>query len=158
MTGSWFMKEGAPREDLMSRRLLIGTWHSESTDVHAVKRIEDAFRFANGTYTIHFVELSEAGKVTLDQTECGRWGISGDVYFTITTAVRAGNKGEQVSPYDATYYDAYRVLSLTTTAFEYKSVTTGEIDLESRVSDMASAPDLQGSGSSAVSPCEGTST
>jgi hypothetical protein len=152
------MKEDAPRGDVVSRHLLVGKWHAESTDIHSVKHVEDSSRFANGTYVNHFVELTNAGKITVDQTECGNWGVSGDIYFTITTAVRAANRVQPASPYEATFYDAYRILRLTSTEFETKHVVTGEVDHEVRATDAAPSLDTQRSASPVMSPCESTST
>jgi hypothetical protein len=156
-TGSWYMKESTPPGDVVSRHLLIGEWHSESTDIHAIKHIEDSTRFANGTYVNHFVELSEAGKITVDQTECGKWGVSGDIYFTITTAIRLGNRTETASPYDASFYDAYRILSLTTAAFVSKHVVTGQVDREIRAPGAAPSLNLKDRTLPPISPCDETS-
>jgi hypothetical protein len=156
--GSWFWKEGASRDDITSRRLLIGVWHSEATDIHGVTRIEDATRFANGTYMNHFVERSETGKVTGDQIECGRWGVSGNIYFTITQSIRQGDRGTTVSPYDASFYDAYAVLSLTKSGFEYRHVATGQTMHDNRVSDAPKIGEWPNHSDAANSPCEGTST
>src|SRR5579859_838585 len=157
-SGSWFWKEGASRDTMTSRRLLIGVWHSEATDIHGVTRIEDATRLANGTYVIHFVERSDSGKVTADQTECGRWGISGNIYFTITEAIREGDHGDPVSPYDAAFYDAYAVLVLTKAAFEYKHVESGQMMHDDRVNDVPKNTGWSGRIGSTPSPCEGAST
>jgi hypothetical protein len=156
-SGSWFWKEGTSRDTIISRRLLIGIWHSESTDIHGVTRIEDATRLPNGTFVVHFVERSDSGKVTADQTECGRWGISGNIYFTITEAIRARDHGDPVSPYDASFYDAYVVLSLTKARFEYKHVESGQMMYDDRVTDIPKSTEWSGQLGS-TTPCEGTST
>ena len=121
--------------------------------------IEDATRLPNGRYVVHFVETSDSGKITADQTECGRWGISGNIYFTITDAIREGDHaGQPVSPYDAAFYDAYVVLTLTKAGFEYKHVETGQMMHDDRVSDAPKSTDLSGRIGPITSPCEGTST
>jgi hypothetical protein len=131
--GSWFSKEGAFPEDRTSRRLLIAEWRSEATDIHGVRRIELATRNADGTYVVRFTEVSESGKVTSDRMECGKWGISGDIYFTITLSMREGENGQATSPYDASLYDAYRIQKLTDTTFEYRHVVQGALERETRV-------------------------
>jgi len=52
--GSWFSKEGAFPEDRTSRRLLIAELRSEATDIHGVRRIEQATRNADGAYVVRF--------------------------------------------------------------------------------------------------------
>ena len=158
-SSSWLWKEGPSRDTVTSRRLLIGVWHSESTDIHGVTHIEDATRLPNGRYVVHFVERSDSGKVTADQTECGRWGISGNIYFTITEAIREGDHtGHPVSPYDAAFYDAYVVLTLTKAGFEYKDVESGQMMHADRVSDAPKSTELSGRVGPTTSSCEGTST
>lgn len=156
--GSWFIKEGAPASDHLSRKLLVGKWHSESTDVHSVEHIEDSVLEANGTYVFHFIAMSETGAVTTDQTECGLWGVSGDIYFTITQATRSGDKGERVSPYSATYYDAYRIASLTATAFEYEHVVTKDLMRFNKFGGSETGQTIAQEHATALSPCLGAST
>lgn len=154
--GSWFWKPQAFSEDVTSRRLLTGMWRSEATDLHATKRIEESTRNGDGTYETHFQEIDESGKVTADQTECGRWGISGDVFFTITLAIREGERGNLTSPYDASYYDAYRIRKLTDKTFSYQHVVSGKVSTETRVGP---APRRALSGETVgSSPCVGVST
>jgi hypothetical protein len=154
--GSWFWKPKAFSEDVTSRRLLTGMWRSESTDLHAARRIEESTRNADGTYETHFKEIDESGKVTMEQTECGRWGISGDVYFTITLAIREGERGNLTSPYDASYYDAYRIRKLTDKTFTYQHVVSGQLSNESKVGP-APRRALRGE-TAGSSPCVGVST
>jgi len=153
--GSWFMKPGAFAEDQKSRRLLTGVWRADSTDMHAVRRVQETTRSADGTYETHFTEIAESGQVTLEQTECGRWGISGDVYFTITLAIRQGDRGSTVSPYDASFYDAYRIQKLTDTAFVYRHVVSGQGSSEAK---LGPAPPRAGPASPGASPCVGLAT
>jgi len=152
--GSWFMKQDVP-DDLKSRMLLIGNWRSEATDIHGVRHVEDVTRNADGTYAFHFTQISEAGKTTFDQVECGKWGVSGDIYFTITLSTREGNKGHPTSPYDPSFYDAYRIQTLTDKIFEYKHVVQQALERE----DIVSRPPLQErsrEGMLVLSACEGT--
>jgi hypothetical protein len=151
--GSWFMKQTVP-DDFKSRRLLIGNWRSEATDIHGVRRVEDVTRNADGTYAFHFTQISEAGKTTVDQVECGKWGVSGDIYFTITLSTRQGGKGQPTSPYDPSFYDAYRIQTLTDEIFEYKHVVQQALEREHIVS-RPRPQDRSREGMPLLSACEG---
>lgn len=156
--GSWFSKQGAFDEDLASRRRLVGMWRSEATDIHAIRRIEESTRNADGTYENHFLEIAESGKVSSDRMECGRWGISGDVYFTITLAMREDDgQGSPTSPYNASFYDAYRVQKLTDTEFKYQHVVSGQLSSETKVGSPPARAALRGQADGS-SPCIGAAT
>ena len=115
-------------------------------------------RLANGTYVAHFTEKTESGQTKTDQTECGRWGVSGNIYFTITEAIRERGQASPVPPTDASFYDAYVVLRLTKTTFEYKHVVGGETFRETRVEAGDQGTRSLRRGQSALSLCEGTET
>lgn len=155
--GSWFMKEGAAPEDSVSRKLLVGVWRGDSTDVHAVRRVEDSTLYANGTYMIHFVEMTESGAVSIDQTECGLWGVSGDVYFTITQFTRQGSSAQPASPFDPSFYDAYRIVTLTTSVFEMKHNASGQLSRLTRVANVPSTSNWRVPAMPLLSPCEASS-
>ena len=152
---AWTLKADAFPQDVVSRRMLIGTWSGQSTDIHGIRHVARETREPDGTYIDHFIEKSPTGAVTFDQYECGRWGISGDIFFTITLSVRQGDVWLPVPATDPSYYDAYQVLRLTDRTFETRHVVNGSVDRETKV---GSPPDSDGPMPPGVTPCVGVQT
>jgi hypothetical protein len=146
------MKTEAFPQDVVSRRMLIGTWAGRTTDIHGVQHVARQTRWPNGTYVDHFIAISPTGTVSFDQDECGRWGISGDIYFTITLSIRQGEVWQPVPADDPDFYDAYQVLRLTDQTFETRDVVNGSVDHVTRV---LATPETSVPTSPGFTPCVG---
>ena len=152
---AWSIKTAAFPQDIVSRRLLIGTWAGRTTDLHGVQHVAQETRWPDGTYVFHFLAISPTGTKSFDQYECGRWGISGDIYFTITLSIRQGDVLQPVPADDPDFYDAYQVLRLTDQTFETRHVVNGSVDRVTRVlaTPETSVPTFPG-----FTPCVGVQT
>ena len=120
--------------DDVSRAQLIGAWLGESPvkDGSTVKWLLK--RASDGTYKVQF-RITDARKMQRDQFETGFWGISGGVYFTLTRAMIENGRLIPVDTKDASFYDAYKILSSSPSEFKYKSLSTQEVFTVKRVAN-----------------------
>jgi hypothetical protein len=128
------MKPDAPADHQARRNLLIGNWYGEAATKDGQFRKALMNRRADGTYTVKF-QLFKNQTKTIEQVEAGLWGISGNIYFTITREMLEGETFTPVQTDDATYYDAYKIAELTPEAFRYTNQDTGDEFLAKKVSD-----------------------
>ncbi|MBT8136073.1 MAG: hypothetical protein KJO54_03560 [Gammaproteobacteria bacterium] len=104
------------------RNLMVGKWLGEVRTEDDKLRITLSERSENGTYRITF--RTYEGSQYDESIEVGLWGISGPVYFTIMRGWMTGGEFRPADTTQAYYYDAYRIISLDETSFEYESVET----------------------------------
>lgn len=125
------------------RDVMVGRWFGESTTKeggtiqHIVERRED------GTYQIWFRVREASGRVW-EQSEIGLWGVSGSIYFTMTRGWVGKNEIRPADTTDATFYDAYEILSSSGEEVRYKSVELGDEYLVRRVPESFFFPALAG--------------
>ena len=112
-------------EVVEKRALLVGFWFSDEPTKEGGRRYALSQKNADGTFKIHF-RVIEGGRITMDETEVGLWGLSGPVYFTITKGWLHGYRLEPADPTNPYFYDAYEVLSLKEGEFKYRSYVIGD--------------------------------
>ncbi len=106
------------------RDLLIGTWFGE-TPPNTGGRVQWIIeREKDGTYRIQFRIFGADGS-SGTHLETGIWGISGPVYFSATQGWRQGSEIVGTDTTQARFYDAYEILSLKESLFEYQHYVTG---------------------------------
>lgn len=112
---------GPAREDQWNA--LVGTWFgsSESADGKHMWISEKKY---DGTYKTRFRTIYPSGK-TRDKVEVGKWGVSGNVYFTIYEADIIEGRAIPADITDPRNRDAYRILKLTDDVFEYEHLDSG---------------------------------
>jgi len=140
------MQDLAPADTELRRANLIGSWYLDQTrsDGSAVR--SKAMLADDGLAEIEFLVHYTDG-TTLSSREYGYWGVSGDVYFTIIRERSDGSERYDVSPLDADYYLAYRVLELTDESFRYQTIVTGNIFESRKVPDNFTIPKTDSIGS-----------
>ncbi|MDB5981688.1 MAG: hypothetical protein JWQ69_2703 [Pseudomonas sp.] len=114
--------------------MLIGKWYGEATTLDGKHMQQISEHRANGTFTVSFRETDKSGQV-LEHKEVGVWGVSGKIYFTITTAQIEGDRIRPFKPGNANLNDAYEIIELTATTFRDKSQDNGDDFTETRVDD-----------------------
>jgi hypothetical protein len=110
---------------------LIGHWYGE--DYQPVIRDKAKWLMhlrQDGTFTIIFRRYSD-GKVTLEQTEAGRWSYRNGLYATLTQTIN----GKSVDLEDDTYHDLYLVEQLNDKEMIYKQLKTGVVFRSKKVSN-----------------------
>ena len=115
------------------RELMIGKWLGESKTTDGELRLALVERRENGTHSITF-RLYD-GSSYEESVEVGLWGMSGGVYFTIMRGWMTGGRFEPSDSTRAYYYDAYEIVRLDGTTFEYRSMETGNRFANRRVGD-----------------------
>lgn len=124
-----------PSGEVMRRhRMMIGNWAGESPIEDAGQRRVLLQRYADGTFEVTF-ETYREGAPALIEKQVGQWGLSGPVYFTITTGWVDGDRIEPAKPGEPYFYDAYRVISLEEDLFEYESFSDGRRYVMHRAAD-----------------------
>lgn len=117
-------KPGTPEQTAERRRLLTGCWVGAAQIRGGGQRVWLVQREADGKFRIDFrteVDNAEA-EVT---TEVGMWGVSGEVYFTITRGWLTPNGPQASDLSDPYFYDAYLIEALDAQQFIYRHVETG---------------------------------
>jgi hypothetical protein len=115
-----------PRPSLAESRrhdMLVGNWIGESPVKDGGRREVLLERRADGTFTVTFRTHWGTDHAVVER-QVGQWGISGPVYFTITTGWLDGDHVDPTDLGQPYYYDAYRIVDLSEDEFEFESFTT----------------------------------
>ena len=107
------------------RSMMLGRWYGEAPLTNGGKRQWLTERFEDGTFRIQF--HTDAGEGPTSQTEAGFWGVSGQIYFTITRGWLRGELFFPADPTDAMFYDAYEILEFSAERFRYRNPETGNV-------------------------------
>jgi hypothetical protein len=105
-------------------KYLIGEWHGSQTTKEGGNRKEICIRHPDGTYEVEFKSTDKDGVVS-NHKEVGLWGVSGSIYFSIFRGWVNNGRIKLSDPSDPYNYDAYSIIILDETEFEYKHVSTG---------------------------------
>ena len=122
-----------------SRTLLVGRWYGDMQAADGGRRQWLTERAADGSFNVTF-RVTSRGRNTY-QREYGTWGISADIYFTVTSGFIESGLPEPADPTDPTLYDAYRVLSLSASGMTYQNLETGNTFVVRRVGDDFTIPE-----------------
>jgi hypothetical protein len=121
--------------------MLVGKWAGKTSLENGALRRVLIERTMNGTFTVTVkTELGTDDPVIEQQV--GQWGISGPVYFTITTGWLDGDHIDQTDLGQPYYYDAYRIIDLSKDRFEFESVATNTHYLLRRIADDFTPADM----------------
>lgn len=113
---------------------MIGKWYGEATTI-AGKRMQQLIqRRADGTCTVNFRVTDKSGQ-WFEQKEFGLWGVSGKIYFTITTVKQVGDQFTFAKPGNPHLNDAYEIIELTMTTYRSKARERGDDFTQKRVDD-----------------------
>lgn len=133
-----------PRPSLAETRrhdMLVGNWVGESPVKDGGRRQVLLERRADGTFTVTFRTHWGTDRAMVER-QVGQWGISGPVYFTITTGWLDGDHVDPTDLGQPYYYDAYRIVDLSENEFEFESFTTDTRYVLHRVPDDSTPADL----------------
>lgn len=123
----------------LSRDFMIGKWLGQAPMKEGGSKMWLVERSADGTFTVTFRNISPSGVVE-EEAEYGDWGLSGDVYFTMTRGwIRNGRK-DPVTVRESYFDDAYIVEKLTAEEFVYRSVAAGDTYTARKVPDSYQLP------------------
>lgn len=117
-------KPGTPEQTALRREQLSGCWVGAAQIAGGGQRVWLVQRNGDGSFRIDFrtaVENAEA-EVT---TEVGMWGVSGDIYFTITRGWLTPDGPQPADLGDPYFYDAYLIEALDEQQFVYRHAETG---------------------------------
>ena len=115
-----------PRPSLAEARrhdMLVGKWAGVSPVGSGGQRQVLVERSTDGTFKATFRTPLDSGHSVVEQ-QIGQWGISGPVYFTITTGWGDSDHLEITDLERTQHYNAYRIVDLSADVFEFKSFTS----------------------------------
>lgn len=121
--------------------LLIGKWYGEATTLDGKRTQQLTERGADGLFAVKFRVTDKSGQ-RIEQTEFGLWGVSGKIYFTITTGRDVGGQTTIANPGDPYLNDAYEIIELTATTYRSKAQDFGDEFTQKRVDDGFLFPEI----------------
>ncbi len=121
-----------------SRNLFIGRWYGDEHALDGGRHQWLNERKEDGSFVVRF--RSTKANETINQTEYGSWGVSANIYFSITSGFMHGVLPEAADPTDPTLYDAYEIISLTADSMTYRSLETGNTYTAKRVDEHFAFP------------------
>jgi hypothetical protein len=118
--------------DLVRRNWMVGTWRGTAKTKDGESRVWHVSRKVDGTFSTEFCISCETSKEQR-VVEFGVWGVSGDVYFTITRGWVEGKAKLDADPRDEGLYDAYYIIKIEGNSMRYRSASTGNEFIIERV-------------------------
>ncbi|WP_040268227.1 hypothetical protein [Pseudomonas rhodesiae] len=122
--------------------LMIGKWYGEATTLDGKRTQQLSERRADGVFTVNFRVTDKSGQ-WIEQKEFGLWGVSGKIYFTITTGKQVGDEITHAIPGNPHLNDAYEIIELTATTYRSKAQDSGNDFTQKRVGDGFQFPAIQ---------------
>lgn len=128
------------------RQMLFGWWISRERLMGGGKRLRLALHCPDGVFFFDERTLDAGGKVVAESNQVGDWGISGPVFFAIVRGGRKNGQNYEADLNKGRYYQAYRIVKLTYTVFEYRSYATGTVVAARRASpdELSDLRDVEG--------------
>lgn len=134
-------KPALPASARELRDSMVGNWLGEAPLKKGGTRKWLMQRNADGTYLVTF-KLMPTDKPQKIWQEVGYWGVSHPIYFSIMKGWVTENGIEPSDPSDPYFYDAYKIISVDSKKFEYKSFSSENIFIIKKVSPDFSPNDL----------------
>ena len=130
-----------PSSALIERHAaMIGNWVGESLLDSGEWRRFLVQRSPDGTFVVTF-KTRRGEQVSVEQ-EMGLWGISGPIYFTITSGWIDGDLVQWADPRQPHLYDAYKIINFEGDYFEYESLAVDARFVLRRAAEDFSPDDL----------------
>jgi hypothetical protein len=104
----------------------MGRWYGESLTKDNLTQKWLIERRLDGGFTVQFKQL-KGKKTVYTQTEFGLWGVSGNVYFTISREALYEGRVIPLEVETSNPYDAYEILYLDAFTVRYRSLDSGDI-------------------------------
>lgn len=106
------------------REVFVGRWYGELPQAAGVTKRWVVDAFPDGVFRITFRFYNEDGSYR-EQIEVGEWGISGPIYFLSTKGWVDDGMFLKADTRNGELYDAYKILKLDTSVFEYEHYVNG---------------------------------
>lgn len=113
-------------------QLMTGTWFGQQPLKNGGIRQQITQRYPDATFVITFRYIKRDGSENFLR-DYGAWGISGPIYFSLTTAEQKDDQVVDTEPGNEFDNNAYRILRLNEESFEYEHVVTGDRYILKRV-------------------------
>lgn len=113
---------------------LIGSWRGSQATIDGDTYEWVMTQFNNGKYVLEGRLIGKDGAEAF-QMEVGEWGASGNIKFTIFKGWLKGDECVPSDPRDPTNYDAYEVVSITSTEIVYRNLDNESLFVAKKVED-----------------------
>jgi len=113
------IKPKLPGSATVMRQLMTGKWYGEMRNETGELQAWLDERYNDGTFKITF-RLYKEDNTYDEQIEVGLWGVSGDIYFSITKGWVKEDEFLPSDPENPYFYDAYKIISLTLKSMVYE--------------------------------------
>jgi len=107
------------------REIFVGRWYGEDEKASGTKQRWVVDAFPDGVFRITFRFYDDDGGYR-EQIEVGEWGISGPIYFLSTKGWVDDDTFVKADTRNAQLYDAYKIIKLDKTVFEYEHYVHGK--------------------------------
>ncbi|WP_175765482.1 hypothetical protein [Burkholderia ambifaria] len=117
------------------RDIFVGRWYDRQNANDGSQTMSVMEIKSDGTYSEVWRTLEKNGRVK-NANEKGVWGVSGNIFFTITTGrAEEGGAMVNVDQRDAYYYDAYFIDDASESGNSIRHILTGDEFVSRRVGD-----------------------
>jgi hypothetical protein len=106
------------------REVFVGRWYGETPQGAGVTKRWVVDAFPDGVFRITFRFYNDDGSYR-EQIEVGEWAISGPVYFLSTKGWVDDGMFLKADTSNGELYDAYKILKLDSSVFEYEHYVNG---------------------------------
>ncbi|MUH72030.1 hypothetical protein [Psychrosphaera haliotis] len=105
------------------RAMMIGMWYGDLPTKEGGRKQWTVVRSPDGTYKVDFL-ITSVDSSQQRFSETGVWGVSGNIYFSIYLGAIDQGQFYPSNRSDPSIYDAYKIITLTSSTFEYQSIDT----------------------------------
>lgn len=128
-------------QDAQARKdVFVGLWYDRQNARDGTQSMSLMNVMRDGTYSESWRNRLKDGRITVSE-ERGRWGVSGNIFFTIVIA-RSEGDGEliEVDQRDAYFYNAYIIDYANESENSIRHILTGDEFVSRRVNDKFTFP------------------
>lgn len=120
-------------EEDHKRQLMVGKWHGTNLSPDGEPMEALVNRKLTGEYEVIYLFGTETPKTCLQVK--GVWGVSSNIYFTITKELNEDGKKLKLKPQDSGGYLAYEIIFLDEKEFRFKDLEFNNLLLYKKVAD-----------------------
>jgi hypothetical protein len=114
-------KPELPKSKVQQRNMMLGKWYGDLPTKEGGRRQWTVTRSEDGTYQIDFL-ITKPDNTEQRFSEAGHWGVAGNIYFSMYRGAIEQGQFYPSDPNDPYNYDAYNMINLTNSAFEYQNI------------------------------------
>jgi len=115
------VKPELSQSKIQQRNMMIGKWYGDLPTKEGGRKQWTITRSEDGSYQIDFL-ITKPDNSQQKFSEAGQWGVAGNIYFSIYRGAIDQGQFYPSNPNDPYNYDAYNIINLTNSVFEYQNI------------------------------------